>query len=132
MPPEQMRRVGVLYLTLQGLLVTLWWVLLAAHPAVRRFFLAPGVPSGSLWAFFIPDLVGYIGGSFVAGYGLARRRSWGWPALCVHAGAAAYAALYGVTQPLLLGGGWGGLLMLPSLFVPPFFVWRLRPMGGGA
>ena len=31
--------------------------------------------------------------------------------------------------PLLSGGGWGSLLMLPSLFVPPYLAWRLRPTG---
>ena len=131
MPAERVRRLGVLYLTLQGLAVAVWWLLLGVRPALRPFFLAPGAPVATLRAFFVPDMAGYLGGSLAAAYGLWRRRPWGWPVLCVHAGAAMYAALYGLTLPLLLGGGWGSLLMLPSLFVPPYLAWRLRPVGGG-
>ena len=131
MPTGRVRRLGTLYLTFQGLAVAVWWLQLGVRPALRPFFLAPGETKASLLAFFVPDLFGYVGGSLATAYGLWRRRAWAWPVLCVHAGAAAYAALYGVTLPLLSGGGWGSLLMLPSLFVPPFLAWRLRPRGGG-
>ena len=130
MPAARARRLGCVYLTLQGTLAALWWLLLAVLPGGRHWFLTPGASEATLWAYLVPDVIGYIGGSFLAAYGLARRRPWGWPILCAHAGAAGYAALYGVTLPLLSGGGWGSLLMLPSLLVPPYLVWRLRPGNG--
>ena len=90
--------------------------------------MAPNAPDATLLAFLGADLLLYAGGSFAAAYGLSRRRPWAWPVLCIHAGAAAYAALYGLALPLFSGGGWlGAALMTPSLIVLPVLVWRLRP-----
>jgi hypothetical protein len=83
-------------------------------------------------AFLVPDLLLVAGAGFLSGWGIRRRLAWGWPVLCVHCGAAVYAALYTLSVPLL-GGGWlGAVLMSPSLLVTPYLTWRLRPIGSRA
>jgi hypothetical protein len=125
---DWIRRLGVAYLVAQGLGGLAWWIVLLAVPAARRPFLAPGAPDVTLMAFGVADLVLYVGGSLGAAYGLGRRRPWSWPILCVHAGAAAYAALYVLTLAILTGSvEWGAALMAPSLAIPAYLAWRLRP-----
>ncbi len=123
-----LRRLAVLFLILQGAGVVAWWVVIGLFPAARGPFLAPDAPDTTLLAFVGSDLALYAGGSIVAAIGLARRRRWAWGALCVHAGAGVYAALYGLALPLFSGGGWlGAIMMSPSLVVLPVLVWKLRP-----
>jgi len=97
-------------------------------PGAREPFMPPGAPDSTLLAFIAADWILYAGGSFVTAYGVAKERKWAWGAVCVNAGAAVYAALYGVMVPIVSGGGWlGALFMLPSLVVMPMLVWVLRP-----
>jgi hypothetical protein len=132
--PGTVARLGQLYLALQGVLALAWWVMLLVAPDTRRHFLAPAAPDITLLAFLIPDVVLFAGAALLAAYGLARGAAWAWPVLCLHAGAAAYAALYCIGLTVLTrGGGWlGAVLMAPSLVVPPWLAWRLRPGGRGA
>jgi len=128
MQSDLARKLVIVFLTLQGIGTFVWWAVLLAFPPAREPFLAPGAPDTTLLAFLVPDLVIYAGGALVAAYGLLRQTRWAWPALCVNAGAAVYAALYSLALPLLSGGGWlGALMMLPSLVVLPAAVWLLRP-----
>ena len=123
-----LRRLGIVFLTLQSAGGIGWWLLLWTHPPSRVAFRAPGTSDAALFAFFVPDLIFYIGLGLGCAYGLARRAAWAWPLLCVHAGAAAYAALYTLTLPLFSHANvLGAILMAPSLFVPPYLAWRLRP-----
>ena len=125
---ERMRRWAAAFLVLEGTGGTIWWVGMLAVPGWRTPFLAPGAPDSTLLALGPADLVFFLGGSFLSAWGLARQRFWSWPALCVHAGAACYAALTALALPLLSGGGWlGALLMAPAFLVLPVLVWRLRP-----
>lgn len=134
-PPEPMRTAGlrraaVAYLTVQGVGVLAWWTWLLGWPASREAFRAADSTDATLLAFSVADVVLVLVGSFVAAYGLARSRRWAFAALCVHAGAGVYAALYGVTLWVLDAHAWmGALLMVPSLLVLPLLVWRLRPRG---
>ncbi len=126
--PFLIRRLGALFLVVQGLGGLAWWIVLLTIPTSRRFFLAPGAPEVTLLAFVFADLLLYAGGSLAAAYGLFRCRPWGWPILCVHAGAAAYASLYVLTLAAWSGSVTAGAaLMAPSLAVPPYLAWRLRP-----
>jgi len=121
-------RLAVVYLVVQGVAIIGWWALLLLRPETRQDFTAPGAPDATLLAFIVGDLTIYAVGSLVAAYGLAYRRSWGWAALCVNAGAGVYAALYGLALPLFSGGVWiGALMMAPALVVLPALVWLLRP-----
>ena len=122
------RRLGAAFLLVQGLGGLAWWIVLLTVPASRRFFLAPGAPEVTLLAFVFADLFLYVGGSLAAAYGLLRGWPWGWPILCVHAGAAAYASLYVLTLAAWSGSlTAGAAFMAPSLAIPPYLAWRLRP-----
>jgi hypothetical protein len=128
MREDLIRRLGAAFLIVQGLGGLAWWVVLLTVPTARGFFLAPGAPEVTLLAFAIADLTLYVGGSLAAAYGLIRCRPWGWPILCVHAGAAAYASLYVLTLAAWSGSVTAGAaFMAPSLAVPPYLAWRLRP-----
>ncbi len=126
--PFLIRKLGTAFLVVQGLGGLAWWLVLLCVPTSRSFFLAPGAAEVTLLAFVFPDLLLYVGGSLAAAYGLFRGRPWGWPILCVHAGAAAYASLYVLTLAAWSGSVTAGAaLMAPSLAVPPYLAWRLRP-----
>ncbi len=128
MREDLVRRLGVSFLVVQGLGGLAWWVVLLTFPKARVFFVAPGAPEVTLLAFAIADLILYVGGSLAAAYGLIRYRAWAWPILCVHAGAAAYASLYVLTLAAWSGRVTvGAAFMAPSLVVPPYLAWRLRP-----
>jgi hypothetical protein len=122
-----MRRLAVWFLIVQAAGTVLWWVLLLLYPAARGPFLAPGAPDSTLFAFAPADLAFYILGSVAVAWGLAGRKPWAWPLLCVHTGAIVYSALYGLGLLLFSGGSGGSLMMLPSMIIEPAFVWLLRP-----
>ncbi|MCO6456369.1 MAG: hypothetical protein J5I93_13805 [Pirellulaceae bacterium] len=122
------RRAAVAYLALQGLGGLAWWSMLLGWPASRTWFMAGGAPESTLWAFAPADLLLFAGGSLLAAYGLSQQRRWAWGVLCLHAGAAGYAALYCLALGWLEPSAWlGALLMCPSLVVPLLLAWLLRP-----
>jgi len=121
---------AIAYLVIQGSGGFLWWVTLWAWPASRSRFLATDAPASTLLAFAPADLVLFVGGSWLAAVGLARRRDWAWPVICIHTGAAMYAAMYCLTLWFLDSQAWlGGVLMLPSLVATPMIAWHFRPRG---
>ena len=126
-PPPRIRSLAAWFLMLQAAGTSTWWAVLLAYPASRRPYLAPGAPDSTLFPFAIPDVAFYILGSLLVAWGLAKGRPWAWPVLCVHTGAIVYSALYGLALPLLSGGGWGSLMMVPSAIIELALVWLLRP-----
>lgn len=125
-----LRRAGAAYLLFQGLGGFAWWLVLLLRPETRPLFTATDAPESSLLAFAGADLLFYVGGSLASAYGLWRSRSWAWPMLCVHAGAAAYAACYTLGLWCLERQAWRpAVLMLPSLVVPLWLAWQVRPRG---
>ena len=123
-----MRRLGAAFLLLQSAGGIGWWTLLLLYPPSRAAFRPPGASDAALLAFLVPDAVLYVGCGLACAYGLAQRKAWAWPLLCLHAGAAAYASLYALTLPFFSHADTlGALLMLPSLIVPPWLAWRLHP-----
>lgn len=129
-----LRRFAIWFLLLQAGLASLWWCALLWRPDVRVWFMAKGAPDTTLLAFAAADGLLFIGAAAAAAYGFSTGRHWAWPILCVHAGAAGYAALYALMLVVLTGGdGWlGAALMSPSLVVPGLLVWGLRPKGAGS
>lgn len=124
-----LRAFAIAYLFAQATGAAGWWFALLAWPESRALFVARGAPDATLLAFVLADVLLYVGLSAACAVGLLKRREWAWPLLCVHTGAAVYAALYCVTLPLLTGGdGWlGAALMSPSLVIPAWLCVKLRP-----
>ncbi len=122
------REITISYFFAQGWFALVWWVGMLVSVPVRRWFVPPGGEPYML-AFVASDLLFYVGGSFACAYGIWLERWWVGTVLWVHAGAAAYAALYCLTLPLLTnGGGWlCGLLMFPSLILPGLFACTYSP-----
>lgn len=124
-------RLGSLYLAVQSVGALLWWAMLLTVPASRRLFMAADAPDVTLLAFAAADALLYIGAGAGSAYAIATRRGWAWPCLCLHAGAAIYAGLYcwGLTV-LTAGDGWlGAAMMTPSMIVPGWLAWSLKPRG---
>ncbi len=120
---------SILFLSLQAAGGLAWWLLLWSVPASRSLFAINEQATGALLALALPDLVLYVGLSLVCAIGLLTQQRWGWPLLCIQAGAATYAALYSWGLFWVAGEQtfWGALLMTPSLLAPPLFAWALRP-----
>jgi hypothetical protein len=123
------RRTGVLFLWAQAAGGAAWWAALLLWPESRTHFKAAGAPDATLLAFGPPDVLLYVVASAACAVGLTSGAPWGWPLLCAHAGAAAYAALYcwGLTAVTGGDGLLGAALMTPSLVVPGWLAWRTRP-----
>ena len=125
------RRFAIVFLLAQAVGAAAWWGLLLGWPASRLPFKAADAPDVTLLAFGVADILLFAGTSAVCGCGFAAGRHWAWPTLCVHSGAAGYAGLYCWTLFALTGdGALGATLMTPSLTVPAWLVWRLRPTRG--
>jgi len=123
-----LRIVAITFLIAQGVGGGVWWLLLLTWPASRAPFMAEGAPESTLLAFVAADLLLYVGGSLAAAWGIYKHRTWAWPVLCVHAGAAVYAGLYCVVLFLFSPSSWlGALMMAPSIVIPPVLAWLLRP-----
>jgi hypothetical protein len=128
-----MRRFAIGFLLAEACGAALWWAVLLVWPESRASFLVRGAPDATLLAFGVADGLLFVAAAMAAAWGLCMRRAWAWPLLCVHAGAAAYAALYCWTLVALTGGdGWlGAAMMTPSLVIPGWLVGALRPNRGG-
>lgn len=126
-----LRRFGLWFLIAQAVGATAWWFCLLVWPASRPLFMARGAPDSTLLAFTAADGVLFVGTAAASAYGLWANRGWRWPLLCVHAGAAGYAALYCWGLVALTGGDGllGAALMSPSLVVPGLLAVGLRPRG---
>jgi len=104
-----------------------WWALVLLSPGFRVLFLAPGAPSFTLYAYWLPDFAVIIAGSFAAASGLRRARPWAIPVMWLTAGGLAYATLYGAMTSVLSGGAWAApALMAPALALTLSFAIRLR------
>src|SRR5215218_6235931 len=98
-------RIATAYLLATAVGAAAWWVLLLSWPASRAPFLATSAPDATLLAFGVADGVLFVGTAAGCAFGLWKRRRWAWPLLCVHAGAAGYAALYCWALTAITGGG---------------------------
>ncbi|QDT40283.1 hypothetical protein Pan241w_03390 [Gimesia alba] len=105
-----------LYPLLQGLGGVGWWCLLLAVPESRSLFLSETLPERVLLAFWLPDGVIFVTGSFVLAYGLRKQRYWAGSVLLFLTGGIAYVSLYCLSLSLATQGGWLGTgLMLVCL-----------------
>ncbi len=114
----QLAKAAAWWLYLQGAAALVWWGVLFCLPQSRQFFLPAGTPDVGLLAFSIPDLVLFVAGAWAAAYGLTSVEPWSRHVLCLHAGAAAYAALFCLTLSVLSNAAWlGAALMTPSVTI---------------
>lgn len=124
----RLRMAGGCFLVAEATGTLLWWIGLFAWPEWRVHFRVADAPDSTLIAFVVADAVLIVGTGFAAAYGLWANRGWVRPWLCVHAGAAAYAALYCWTLYALTGDALlAAILMTPSLAIPPWLAACLRP-----
>lgn len=115
------------FLWVEAIGVFAWWAWLAVEPDAVRFFLPSAFPNQVLASFAVGDLILFATFALLAAVGLRRHRSWAYTALCLHTGAAAYAALFGWGMVVTTGEAWlSAALMTPSLLVLPWFVRALR------
>jgi hypothetical protein len=122
------RSLAVAYLAVQGVVGLAWWVAAALWPEFRWMFVAVGTPNVVQVVFAAADLLLFVGGSLAGAVGLATRARWAWPVLCVHAGAAAYAACHCLMQWPFAPETWpAAVLMIPALLIPPAIAYRFRP-----
>lgn len=119
---------AIVYLLGIGLAGVAWWIIILALPAARGLFVPDGVSDDVLLALLMPDALLFCGGAIMAAIGLMNRCRWAYAVLCVHAGAAMYAALLTISWWAWIGGaGFGALLMTPPLLVSVILVWQLHP-----
>ena len=123
-------RFAFLYLLSQGVGGIIWWIALFEYPTIRRSFISEGSPDSMLLAFFLPDCLIFVGGSFLSAYALSKSRSWALAALLLHAGGSSYAGLYcwGLVVVSAGDGLLGAIMMTPPMIIPLVIaiVWQKR------
>lgn len=121
-------RIALAYLVFETLALIVYWTLLSARPRLREPFVPPGGDDRALFAFATGDLLLYAATGLLGVVAILRAPSWRAPVLWIHAGAAAYAALYALTLWVMDPSRWlGALMMLPAVATP---FWIARRLGG--
>ena len=124
--PPLLLRLGALYLMIQSLGASLWWLALWLFPATRVYFRPANAPDAVLIAFFLPGLVGFIGAAMWAAWLLWRAPKRALLPLAIHVGAASYAAFYCLQQWMMTGeAALAALAMTPSLVIGPLLLRKL-------
>ncbi len=113
------RRIAILYLLLQGLLVWGFWIALATTPELRSHFVMQGSPWQAFGAFMLPDIVMLAAIPWVAAWAWHTGKGWTKYILWLNTGAAAYAALCAISLFLSDHHLWlGATMMAPLLLLP--------------
>jgi hypothetical protein len=117
------------FLVAEALGATCWWGSLLFRPESRPAFQAPDGWT-ALLAFLPADLL-FIGTAMAGALGFRNRAQWAAPVLWIHAGSAAYAALYCLGLMFTSGGRvwWAAAAMFPVLLTPALLVLAMRPAG---
>ena len=106
---------GAIFLVFQSLAAVFWWIGLLVFPAIRPFFRPSNAPDAALLAFWLPDLVLFIGAALWSAFWLFKNPARAKIPLALHVGGASYAALFCIAQTLLTGEAiWATIFMLPS------------------
>ncbi|MCH8274372.1 MAG: hypothetical protein IH851_06245 [Armatimonadetes bacterium] len=127
-PRDRIRLLAAGYLIVQGAATAAWWVALLADPSTRTLFFPAQYPHVGVVALLPSDIALMAIASFVAAYGIGRGTRWAFAALCVQAGASAYAGLFTWGLAIASGEAWiGAAVMTPPTIVPLYFVWRFMP-----
>lgn len=117
--------VAALYLAFQSLCAAFWWLLLLIEPRLRPYFRPSTTPDSALFAFFLPDVLLFIGAALWAMVLLIKRPQSARLPLVFHVGAATYAALYCLAQTLLTGEAiLATILMTICAFCAGYLAWK--------
>lgn len=124
---EYERKVGAWFLALQGLAGLVWWYGMFSRPLLRGRFMPEEWPNEVLFSFVLPDLVLFIGLSFVAAAAVHRNPPKAPASLLILLGALLYATLTTWGIAYLSGEAWMGAgAMTASLIVPGYLAVRMR------
>lgn len=112
---ERTSRLYVVYLSVQSILVAVWWMVIATRPDVRDLFRPVDAPDLMLMSFWLADMVCVASGSAIAAFMIHRREARRLPALWFTSGAMVYATLYCIVITAMTGEAiLGMLLMAPA------------------
>ncbi|MEM6799503.1 MAG: hypothetical protein AAF589_08310 [Planctomycetota bacterium] len=112
---DRRRTAAVGYLVVQAALAAGWWGMLMLSPESRGDYWPSGWPEEGLLAFWLPDLLLFIGGSAASAWLVARQSRRQRAALWLTAGAAAYAGLFCVSLWAMTGqAGASAAAMAPA------------------
>lgn len=118
-----LHRATACYLILQSLGALTWWGILLIWPASRELFRPSEAPDAILLAFWLPDVLLFIGAALWSAYSLIFAPHRALLPLALHVGGAVYAALYCIETWRQTGeSSLAALLMAPSLVVAPFLL----------
>lgn len=122
--PSPFFRLGAIYLLIQAAGASLWWIMLCFVPQSRAYFRPQNTPDSALLAFFLPDIIFFIGAAIWAAIALWRAPRNALIPLALHVGAASYAALYCLQQWIMTGEALiAALAMAPALIIGSILLW---------
>lgn len=113
---KKIRLFATIYFALQGLAVLVWWILLFAVPALRKYF-QMGDSETVLLAFWLPDLFFLTIGSFVVSAFIRFENRFLTLAIWFVVGAIAYATFYCLTFAMMTDSGWLGVVLMFSAMI---------------
>lgn len=109
-------RSAAIYYAIQGVAVIMWWIVLFAVPASRKYFLLERTSEFSLLAFWLADLAFLGFGSLAAAWLCFRHHEYSQIAAWFVTGAVSYAAIYCFAFAMITDYGWLGVtLMFPPM-----------------
>lgn len=112
----KVHRSAAIYYAVQGFGVVIWWCVLFAVPASRKYFILERSSEFSLLAFWLADLAFLGFGSLTAAWLCFRNHEHSRIASWFVAGAISYAAIYCLAFAMITDHGWLGVtLMLPAM-----------------
>lgn len=91
------------YFGFQTVCATIWWLLMGLEPRLRALFRPQQLPDSTLFAFFLPDAVLFLGMGAWSALLLVRNPAKARVPLALHLGASLYAALFCIGQTALTG-----------------------------
>ena len=120
------RKIASVYFIIQGAAGLLWWAVLLWVPDARENFVPDGMPAASLLAFWLADLLMFVGGSLACGIMLLRGGRIHRALMWAVGGAIAYATMYCAGVTVLTGSGWINLILMSgALAFSLFFMGRV-------
>lgn len=115
---------GAIFLCVQSLGAVFWWLALVFAPQIRPLFRPANAPDAVLLAFWLPDLVLFLGAALWSAFWLLKNPARAKIPLALHVGGASYAALFCVAQTLLTGQAkWATIFMVPSMILGAALLW---------